>query len=176
MLPLLSLLSIFFILFLLLLFIIILFWLTHTNQSPYYPTETYRLKLLIEKGELKIDNNTKFIDVGSGDGRVVDLISQYKPKFAHGIDINPFLTLASKLSFFIKRRKNTKIFNGNFFNHNFSGYNLVYAFIFTESLEKLLNKLNKEVDEGCILVSNTFRLSSISPFKIIDNFYFYKIK
>lgn len=169
-----TLISLMLIIFVMMLFFVVWFWIALSNKTPYYPSNLTKLKKLAKEGELKIDNSTKFIDIGSGDGRIVNWFASQNPQKAHGIEINPFLSLFSRVSSFL-RRNEVKIINKNFLNHNFEDYNLVFMFLFDEQTSKLSPKLKAELDDKAIVISNTFKVKDMEPFKIVDGFYFYKI-
>lgn len=132
------------------------------NQTPFYPSSPRNLKRLIDEKIIELPENTYFIDIGSGDGRIVYWASKYS-KQADGIEFNPFLTILSKIRLFFGRRKNTKIYNKDFFKHDFSKYNVAYLYIFNEQIDKLRKKHYSEMPKKSIIVTNTFKFSGIEP-------------
>lgn len=86
--------------------------------------ETYELFKL-----LNIGSNRSFIDIGSGDGRIVLLASIFGLK-SHGVEFDPALVNSS----IIIRNKlglpqfvNTKFLEADFMDHDLSSYDLVYS-------------------------------------------------
>lgn len=144
------------------------------NQTPFYPSSGNKLKELIENKELKLPKEAVFIDIGSGDGRIVATMSEFT-KEADGIEFNPFLTLLSKVKLFLTRKKNTKIYHRDFFKHDYKKYNVAYMYIFNQQIDKLQEKLFSEMPKGSIIITNTFKFSKREPDKTIKHIYIYEV-
>ncbi len=142
-------------------------------DTPYYPS---RLKKLDELWSyLEIDpKGKKFIDIGSGDGRTVRWASR-KGLASTGIDINPFLTLLSRmLNIFNKSKENAKFINGDFFKESYSDFDIVYLYIYRSAMNELGEKLFNELKPGSIIISNVFGFDDYEPddkFKRFKIFY-----
>ncbi len=109
--------------------------------------ELYELFKRINLGQYK-----NFIDIGSGDGRVVLLASIFGIE-AHGIEYDQWL---SNTSIFIKRRldlphfRKTRLLHDNFMDHDLSRYNIIFTnpdkpFFRDEFESKLLKELNGQL-------------------------------
>lgn len=159
--------------FLLLLFAIYLIF-SFLNKTPFYPSSTKQLNELRTSGVLDFNKYKNFIDIGSGDGRIVRWASKNGFATASGIDYNPYLTLYSKLRSLF--RKNIHIYNKNFNNHEFKDYDIVYMYIFPEHMDKLKDKLFTEMSKGSVIVTNTFKISNIVPDITYKKFNIYFIK
>ena len=75
--------------------------------------------------KIKLNKFKNFIDIGSGDGKVV-LIASLFCKKAEGIEIDDFLhnkALQMKIKFGIS---NAEFHNGDFFQHDFSKYDVMF--------------------------------------------------
>lgn len=142
------------------------------NQTPFYPSSGFKLKELIESDKVNLPKNPIFIDIGSGDGRIVSTMSKIMNQ-SEGIEFNPFLALYSKLRLLSK--KNTKIYNGDFFKHDFSKYNVAYMYIFNQQIDKLQDKLFTEMPKGSIIITNTFKFTKREPNQTINRFFIYKV-
>jgi hypothetical protein len=86
--------------------------------------ETYELFKRINLG-----SHDNFLDLGSGDGRIVLLASLFGVK-SHGIEfdsdlVNSSLLLRRKID--LEHFKNTKIIHNNFMEHDFSKYNVIFV-------------------------------------------------
>jgi len=145
------------------------------NQTPFYPSSARRLVNLINSGEIKLPEHPKFVDIGSGDGRIVDAMANLC-EISEGVEFNPYLSLWSKLKLFLKRKQNTKIYNQDFFKHDFSKYNVAYLYIFNEQIHRLQKKLFEEMPKGSILITNTFKIKDVEPDKKLDRIYLYYVK
>lgn len=158
---------------LLILFGVYLIW-SWITKTPFYPSKTKPLNDLIK--ELNLNGNLNFIDIGSGDGRIV--MWGAKQGFnADGIEFNPFLTLYSRLLIFIRGLgKRAKIYNKDFNQHDYSKYNFAYLYIFPEHMDKISDKLFNEMQKGSVVVTNTFKFTTLSPDKTIGRYYIYYVK
>ena len=84
-----------------------------------------------------------FLDLGSGNGEVVKLADKFT-SHAHGIEIEKGL--------FSKTEMKEKIIFDNFFNHDFSKWDVIYYFLKGSKHElELILKLNDEF-EGILII------------------------
>ncbi|MDQ7020887.1 MAG: hypothetical protein Q9M91_03500 [Candidatus Dojkabacteria bacterium] len=60
-------------------------------STPFYPSRVKHLKEAFQKLGLEVTKSTNFVDLGSGDGRVVVWAARMGMK-STGIELNPFLT------------------------------------------------------------------------------------
>ncbi len=147
-------------------------------STPYYPSRIKKLdkafKTISKQFKLEDLSKLNFVDLGSGDGRTVLWAAKHGMN-AEGIEINPFLTLISKIAIVVKGLPNAKIINKSFYKHNFSKYDIVYLYIYREEMAKLKTKLQKELKDGAIIISNVFTFDGQKPDFVIDRFRVYKI-
>lgn len=143
------------------------------NQTPFYPSKTKPLNDL--KKELNLADNINFIDIGSGDGRIV--IWGAKQGFnADGIEYNPFLTLYSRIMILLRGVKNrANIFNKDFRNHDFSKYDFAYLYIFPDHMDSVSGKLFSQMKSGSVVVTNTFKFKDKTPDKTMGRYYIYYV-
>lgn len=138
--------------------------------APYYPSTNQKVKKMIALADLK--KGQIVADLGAGDGRIIYEASK-KGVEAHGIEINPVLTLYSRLKF--RKIKNIKIINKNMWKVDLSGYDRIFLFCLTKEMKKLEEKLQKEMKPGSLVISNIFKFSNWKPLKSKDSVYVYKI-
>lgn len=140
---------------------------------PYVPSRFPKVKKVLH--EIGIDEHTKFIDLGSGDGTIVFMAAGMGAARATGLDINPFLLAISKFRNLFNRHKGAVDFQlKSFFHQDFQHYNFVYTYLFPELMEKLEDKLFAELPRGATILSNTFTFKKHKPAKTIDKkFYVY---
>ena len=143
------------------------------NQTPFYPSKTKPLNNLLK--DLNLGKNINFIDIGSGDGRIV--IWGAKQGFnADGIEFNPFLTLFSRIMILLNRVSGkAKIYNKDFTKHDFSKYDFAYLYIFPEHMDKVSDNLFKQMKKGSVVVTNTFKFTNRTPDKIDGRYYIYYV-
>lgn len=143
------------------------------SKTPFYPSSTKKLNAIFDDLDIN-PKGKKFIDLGSGDGRFVVWAAK-KGFDAYGIEINPFLTLISRFRIFLKRRKNAHIERKDFKTIDYSKYDVVYFYIYSEHMEKVREKLYKELKPGSIIISNVFKFKDIEANRKIGNYLIYKI-
>lgn len=125
---------------------------TLLHIPPYVPSRLKNIKKVME--EIGIGPGTKFIDLGSGDGRIVFLARSLGAE-ATGIDINPYLIFFCRFLNFFRRRK-AKFILGSYGKHDLSGYNAVFIYLFPEVALRLEEKIFSELPKGSVVIVNTF--------------------
>lgn len=116
--------------------------------SPFYTTKRKYLKEIINT--FKLNRDDSFVDLGSGDGRVVfSVYSKYKCS-SHGYEISPIILVWSKLLKFIRFPFNgkVKILEESFFRKDLSQYTSIYCCLPEDLLAVLENKFKKELKPG----------------------------
>lgn len=147
---------------------------TGVFSAPYYPTSSRKFKKAYADLKAILPKKGKFVDLGSGDGKMVMWASKNGYE-AYGIEINPFYSLVSKIRIIATRSKG-KIINMNFYNHDFKDYDIVYMYLFPTVMSKLKDKLFSEMKPGSVIVSNTFTIPGVKEDEKVDNFYIYRIR
>lgn len=139
--------------------------------APFYPSKKKFRAALLE--ELKQIKNPVIAELGSGDGRIaIDMARQgYR---VSAFEINPFLTLISKLFAKLHRAKSLEILNQDFLKQDLSKYNVIVTYLYPGIMQKIAAKLEKEAKPGTLVISNTFRIKSREPIKEKDKMLVYK--
>lgn len=143
--------------------------------APFLPSYRQRkreiLKPLFELA--KQTNGKKFIDLGSGDGRVV--IEFAKQGFeSWGVEFNPALVLWSRLAIKKAGLKNAHIIRKNFWKIDLSQFDVVYIFQLTSVNALLADKFKKELKPGALIISAGFILPNFNLVKKEGIFLIYK--
>ncbi|MEP7104081.1 MAG: hypothetical protein ABI721_05215 [Candidatus Dojkabacteria bacterium] len=147
------------------------------NQTPFYPSSVKKLDKLIKDGEIKLPDDVRFVDIGSGDGRFVVWAARSGFSKADGIEYNPFLSLFAKFRLLISRLNGkSTIHNKDFNKHDFSDYNVAYMYIFSEHMDRIKQKLFSEMKPGSMVISNTFKFKDLEPDQVVGRFNIYKVK
>jgi len=120
----------------------------------------------------------KFVDLGCGDGRVVFLASLYDVK-AYGIEWDErlykvCLNARKRLKEIISHKKITFI-KGDFFEYDFSQYDILYLNPATKEFQRLIKKLYEEAKkESVIIVYSRFKyleeIENTNKFTIIGEY------
>ncbi|MBI5449718.1 hypothetical protein HY948_05410 [Candidatus Gottesmanbacteria bacterium] len=137
-------------------FALFVFFLTiaFVTGAPFVPSVNATARIMIDLARIKKGMN--IYDLGSGDGRLLLLAAQ-KGATSVGLEINPFLVLFSKLRtiFFPYRNQITTRWQ-NFWNADLSDADIVFVYLLPWRMERLAEKLKKELKPGSIIVSNSF--------------------
>jgi spermidine synthase len=124
----------------------------------------------------KLTKKSRVIDLGAGDGKVlIELVKKYDVRQAVGVEINPLLVWRSRKN--IKRAGLTnkiEIKRQSFWKIDFSQYDVVFLYGTTYIMQKLEEKLKKEMKSGAQFVSNYFKLPNLKPSKSKNKVYLYR--
>ena len=116
--------------------------------TPFYSTPKKVAKKIVDLLDLSEDDS--FVDLGSGDGRMVFMThNKYKCKSV-GYEISPVLLIYFKMRKFFTNPMNRKIElkEESFFTADFSKYNVVYCCLPQDLLVILERKFMNELKEG----------------------------
>lgn len=139
---------------------------TYKTQVPLY-LSSKNVNIALES-LLPRQGEFSFIDLGSGCGGLLNnLADAHKNGQFYGIESAPLPFLISRLRN-VFRTLPCKIFWGDFWNHDFSNYDVVYAYLSPVPMESLWRKASKEMRPGSLLISNTFIIPGLTPHKSIQ--------
>lgn len=134
--------------------------------SPFVPTKKSDLAEIFKLTKLK--EGQRFIELGSGDGRVVNFISSTYRIKSLGIEVNPLLYAYSILNSKFTRATNSEFQKKDFFDIDLSPYNVIYFFLLPKTIQKLTKKFETECKKATIIISHGF------PIHGFENFLYYK--
>lgn len=118
--------------------------------SPYVATKNKIIEEILK--EVRLKKGKLFVELGSGDGRIVrTAVKKYKVK-GIGIDINPLLVFWAK----ILGNKNIEFRVENILETNLTKADYVYLFLMPKLIEKLSKKMENELKSGSIVISHGF--------------------
>lgn len=141
--------------------------------APFAPLADNRIKSMLQL--LKPKTGDKFVDLGSGDGRIVIAFAKLGIE-SHGYEINPVLVAISRLKI---RRLNLQhkafIHFKDFWMEDLSKFNLVALYGIAHMMGRLEKKLLKELKPGSKIVANYFKFPHLVPVKKENNVWFYRI-
>lgn len=108
--------------------------------------------------------NQIFLELGSGDGRVVmEAVKKYAV-FGYGIEISPLLVWYSRLIAKINKIKNIEFKRENIYHTDLSKADIIYIFLMPKMVTKLLGKLEKGTKKGALIVSHGFTIPGWEKF------------
>lgn len=131
---------------------------------------------VVEKmiGLVGVRTGERAVDLGSGDGRMVIALARAGAQ-AEGYEINPLLVLISRWR--IRRAgvaDHAKIYWRSFWNVDMSAYTVVTVFGMWHFMEKLGEKLIRELPSHARVVCNTYQLPQWTPIKKEHKIFLYK--
>lgn len=122
------------------------------------PTRKKDYERIAKVAILKSDD--VFYDLGSGTGDLLFYLEKNHGIRCVGIEISPILYFYSKIkSLFYKK---VKIRYGNFFKHDVSEANILYAFLHPKMYKKLKVKIKKDAKEGARIILAVWPFSNES--------------
>ena len=146
--------------------IALIFGKTYQTQVPFYLSSQAAAKTLASL--MPKEKNFSFIDLGCGCGGLLNNLSKIRPNGNfHGIEAAPIPFLLGKLRTMVSTPEKT-IRWGNFWKHNLSSYDVVYAYLSPVPMQTLWHKACREMRPGSILISNSFAIPGIKPEKILE--------
>lgn len=164
------------ILILIVIIIVGIFLVTGLTGAPYVPTLKTPLEESLDKLH-KLSEKDLLIDLGSGDGVVLNLATKRGAK-ALGLELNPILALISKIR--LRKNPRIKIKCRNFYHYSFpKETTVIYAFAVGIHIEPIYRKIEKEATrlrKPLYFISNAFNLKDVKPEKKVSTFYLYKIR
>jgi len=126
--------------------------------APYVPTKK-KLALEILK-EVNFKKNGLFVELGSGDGRIVRTAVKNYGVRGLAVDVNGLLILWSKILKFLdpRLRGDDKLTfkRKNILNTNLTKADYIYLFLFPALIEKLVPNFNSQLKKGVIIISHGF--------------------
>ncbi|MDD5433462.1 MAG: methyltransferase domain-containing protein [Candidatus Pacebacteria bacterium] len=128
------------------------------------PTKRKQYEIIAKTAKLK--PGMVFCDLGSGTGSLLFYLAKNYKVQCVGVEISPVLYLYSKIkSLFYK---NISIKFNNFFNYNLAGCDVVYFYLHPKLMPKIIQKLQKELKPGALVISYGFVIPGYAPEKFIE--------
>jgi protein-L-isoaspartate O-methyltransferase len=142
--------------------------------AVFVPTGRMTVRKMIDLANVK--PGVKAVDIGCGDGRLVIALAKAGAE-AHGYEIHPFLVWMSKRNI-RKARLAGKAFihRKSFWDEDLSNFDIVTVYGVPKIMERLEEKLKKELGAGARVVSNKYTFPTWPESKREDNVYLYEQK
>lgn len=142
-----------------------LYWAVIITRVPLYLSGPAVWRSIAD--QLPQGRPVRFVDIGSGLGGVVLHLAQYRPDSSFtGIELAPFPWLISKIAGYA-RSSQCRFVRGNYNNHDFSQYDVVFAYLSPLVMDSLWAKVNAEMRPGTLLLSYEFPIPGITPHIVI---------
>lgn len=131
--------------------------------SPYVPTKRKIIQNILKQAGLK--KRQSFIDIGCGDGRVVEEAVAGFGAAAIGIDINPLLIFRARFRALLKPQSNLRgYFVANIIDYDLSNFDIVYVFLMPELIEKISNQLKAALLKKSTIISHGFKVNKLEKY------------
>jgi SAM-dependent methyltransferase len=142
------------------------------SGAPYVPMLKRHIDELIAFADIKMGD--RFVDLGSGDGRVVRAAARAGAD-ALGVEINPMLFWWSRCLNLLHRTKNARIIRKNLWDVDISDCDVLSVFFISHFMGKLKEKILREMKPGTRVVSYGFRFPDWPEEAKDDKVYLYVI-
>ena len=138
----------------------VLYYLRH--GAIFVPTGRQAVAAMVRLAQIK--PGMKVVDLGSGDGRIVIAFAQAGVE-AVGLEVNPILVWWSRWKIRQAGLPNAKIITKSFWSVDMADFDVdvVVVFGMTHIMEKLQEKLWRELKPGSLIISNIFRFPNQTP-------------
>jgi hypothetical protein len=125
------------------------------GEVPYVPiSKSEMMSAILALDLIKSDN---FIDIGSGDGRVVMAVSKLYPDIqCTGIERNKLLVIWSRFVAMIFGRKNVQFDVADALKHDYSQFNKVFMYLTLDLIVPLVTKFDFMLGSDAKVVSCKF--------------------
>lgn len=147
--------------------------------APYVPTTAQFVDEILKKAALK--KGSVFIELGSGDGRMVRAAVKNYGMRGVGIELNPLLVIYAALLAYLQGLKEIQFKRENFFDTNLKNCDVLFLFLLPKTLAELREKLFKEC-KNKLIISHGFKIEGFEKYLIekqdrkIFPTYFYQLK
>lgn len=146
--------------------------------APYVSTKDTAYRQILAEADLQPEQ--LFIELGSGDGRLVrHAVLNYRVK-GIGVEINPTLTYLARRRAKKQRLRNITFLTQNIKDTDLRSADVIYMFLLPQLIDQLKDKLTNEPKNNTLIISHAFKIHYLERFqfkKIDGKFqtYFYRI-
>ncbi|MCX6797980.1 MAG: hypothetical protein NTX66_02050 [Candidatus Falkowbacteria bacterium] len=147
------------------------------GNAPFISTDRETIRRIIS--EVQIKDKSLIYELGCGRARFLRLVEKVSPSAELTGAENLFsLYLINKIRLELQASK-IKLLKQDFFEINLASADLIYCYLNNATMEKLGEKFKQECRVGTQIVSRSFKIPQLEPFKLLKiknkNIYFYKI-
>ena len=144
------------------------------SDAPYVPSNMDKIREILKIGGVK--KGKKFYELGSGDGRVV-IAGAKLGATSFGVEQSLIRVLYSKYKTRSQKLKKVHFYHGNIFSRQYHDADVIYIYLLPKGVNRLEEKLKRELKKGAVVISQTYHFKNWRPFKKIGagNFWFYKV-
>jgi|KBSSwiStaDraftv2_1062776.scaffolds.fasta_scaffold659234_2 SAM-dependent methyltransferase len=140
--------------------LLIVFWDTFRTRVPLYLSSARACTRLAQM--LPADATARILDLGCGFGGVMLALRRLRPAVRLvGLELAPLPAWLARLR--LRRDANSTVRRRDFWDEDFSDYDVVYAFLSPEPMEQLWAKARAQMRPGSLFISNSFGVPGVPP-------------
>lgn len=124
--------------------------------APFVPTSSRVVDEILAGAFLK--KGQLFIELGSGDGRVIRKAVQKYDVKGLGVEMNPFLLLFSKILARLQVLNNIQFVRENMYRVNLAEADVIFCFLLPRSMKKLAVNFLGDCMRGTLIISHGFKI------------------
>lgn len=145
--------------------LVLVYWSTFNTQVPLYLSRRQVWHRV--NAQLSDRPGLRCIDLGSGLGGWVQYLARMRgDSHFNGIEAAPLPYWVGKLRTFFQA--NAAITWGNFWQHDLSAYDVVFAYLSPVPMPDLWNKVQREMRPGSLFISYRFSVPGVVPSTVIE--------
>ena len=130
------------------------------GDVPYVPIDRSEMILAIKA--LNLSKGDRFVDIGSGDGRVVVYVAKKYPEIeCVGVELNSLLILWSRFIAWVLRLNNVKFIRADALEFEVSSFNKLFIYLTLDLVTPLVSRMLLELKPGSLVVSCLFGFGGI---------------
>lgn len=140
--------------------------------APFVPTSQREIGEILAKARLK--KGQVFLELGSGDGRVVRTAVKNYGVVGVGVEIHPMLVWYSRLLARWQKLKGLRFLRQNFFKTELGEVDVIFLFLMPKTMRKLQDRMLYECKKGTVVISHGFEVPALEKlqFDRIDSTYY----
>ena len=144
--------------------LLLIYWSTFRTRVPFFLTNRTTLNVLVEI--LTRYQPQTVVDLGCATGGLLKYLAMHFPDIRFdGFEVAPLPVCIAKWR--LRDFPSVNVTFGDFWQADFSQYDVVYAFLSDEPMSQLWDKACQEMHEGALLVSNTFTVPDAVPDEVV---------
>lgn len=144
--------------------LVLVYWSSFRTQVPLYLSNAETAAAV---AHLLPRRPARLLDIGAGTGALLRPLAQARPdcRFT-GIELAPATWLLGRM--LGRGLANLEWLRGDYFAHDWRGYDVVYAFLSPVPMAEVWRKAAAELRPGSMLVSNSFAVPEREPAAVVE--------
>jgi SAM-dependent methyltransferase len=127
--------------------------------APYVPTTALMVDEILRHA--KLEKGQRFLELGSGDGRVVRRACGRYGVVGCGVDIHALLIIYSRLLARLQGQRNVRFLVQDFFVTDLRQADVLFLFLLPKTLKSLREKIVTECKKGTLIISHGFKIEGL---------------